>query len=94
MDTPFIEQQRHRIQTSLKKLEEEQKDMEGLAGQGDISIALLERKAQKIGQLNKALQRMAHNRYGICEKCGQGIEQKRLELIPVAATCIKCMQTP
>lgn len=93
MDKEFIEQQRQRISIHLESLQDKQKNEEEAAIQGEAADYLVGQKNQKISQFIKALQRIANNRYGFCEKCGQEIEQKRLEIIPVATTCTKCMRT-
>lgn len=37
-----------------------------------------------------ALKRISEGRYGICPKCGQRIEEKRLEAYPAALVCLDC----
>lgn len=44
----------------------------------------------RLAAINKALEKIAQNKYGFCEKCGQPIEQKRLEAIAEARNCVKC----
>ncbi|MBU2595446.1 TraR/DksA C4-type zinc finger protein [Patescibacteria group bacterium] len=39
-----------------------------------------------------ALKRIDEGRYGICLKCGQRIEQKRLLAYPAAAVCFDCQK--
>lgn len=39
-------------------------------------------------QVNKALSRIHSGEYGICEVCGQPIDQARLEAYPEATTCV------
>jgi DnaK suppressor protein len=43
----------------------------------------------KLKDVNIALEKMAENKYGICEKCGKEIESQRLEVAPEARLCIK-----
>jgi len=57
-----------------------------------------EEKSQKLNHLeerlanvNKALQKIENRTYGICEICGSGIEEDRLEVNPAATTCKKCI---
>lgn len=92
MDKEFIEQQRLRLSSHLERLQDKQRLEEELAIQGEASNYLVEQKGQKITQLLKALQRISNNRYEFCEKCGQEIEQRRLEIIPTATTCVTCMK--
>ncbi len=44
----------------------------------------------KIMQIDKALLRIKNGEFGICEKCGVEIDEKRLEAIPYASRCIGC----
>lgn len=43
-------------------------------------------------QVKKALARIEAGEYGICEKCGNAIEQDRLEAIPDTSLCAKCAE--
>jgi DnaK suppressor protein len=45
----------------------------------------------RLKDINDALQKIEDNAYGICEKCGQPIEEDRLEANPAARTCKACM---
>lgn len=45
---------------------------------------------KEIGLINKALEKIKNNRFGICEACGEEINQKRLIAMPFAENCIKC----
>lgn len=44
----------------------------------------------KLKDVNSALEKMKKGTYGICEKCGKPIEEKRLEACPEAKLCMKC----
>ena len=41
-------------------------------------------------EIKKALESIKKGTYGICEKCGEPIEKKRLELEPTTTLCAKC----
>ena len=41
--------------------------------------------------LDKAIERMDRGIYGICEDCGELVSFKRLDAVPGARRCIKCM---
>lgn len=44
-------------------------------------------------EIDEALEKIKNNdHYGLCEKCHQQIEQKRLEAIPYAKLCLKCKE--
>ena len=53
----------------------------------DIKKASL---APVISQVRRALARMKLGKYGICEICGEPIEEGRLEIYPEATTCSTC----
>ena len=44
----------------------------------------------KLKDVDNALEKIAHKRYGICENCGKEIEEDRLLACPEAKTCLKC----
>lgn len=49
----------------------------------------------KLNEINLALEKIKHPRrghlkYGICEKCGKEIEEKRLKICPETRYCLKC----
>jgi len=43
----------------------------------------------QLRDVNSALQRISDGSYGTCTKCGERIDQKRLEALPSAQTCVK-----
>jgi len=44
----------------------------------------------KLKDVDSALAKIENGQYGLCEKCGKEIEEKRLTAVPEAKTCIKC----
>jgi DnaK suppressor protein len=54
-------------------------------------IGALVRQAQlHLGEIDTALKRLEAGTYGTCEGCGSAIGAGRLEVRPVARTCIQC----
>lgn len=47
---------------------------------------------QRLDDINNALQKIETGKYGICEVCGNPIEEDRLEANPAARTCKACME--
>jgi DnaK suppressor protein len=45
----------------------------------------------KLKDINLALEKIKKKKYGVCEKCGKIISQKRLNVSPEAKFCLKCM---
>ena len=46
----------------------------------------------RLSDINKALEKMNGDGYGVCEKCKEKIESDRLEANPAALTCKECME--
>lgn len=46
----------------------------------------------RLADINKALEKIGRENYGICERCQKEIEDDRLEVNPAATTCKKCME--
>jgi RNA polymerase-binding protein DksA len=45
---------------------------------------------QSLQAVNDALAKVDRGTYGICEECGQPIDERRLEALPEATHCITC----
>jgi len=59
--------------------------------EGDEVLESLERSSvQEIEQIHAALRRIEEGTYGECVRCGEDIQEKRLEAVPYATTCINC----
>ncbi|WP_447984852.1 TraR/DksA family transcriptional regulator [Nitrospira sp. Nam74] len=53
-------------------------------------LSLKERERNLLKQIDDALARLAANRYGICEECGEEIPLRRLQARPMTTLCIAC----
>jgi len=53
-------------------------------------LALEERLRESLNEVEHALQKYEAGTYGLCDSCGQAIEQARLEAIPQASLCLSC----
>jgi len=53
-------------------------------------LALEERLRESLNEVEHALQKYEADTYGLCDSCGQPIEQARLEAIPQASLCLSC----
>jgi DnaK suppressor protein len=53
-------------------------------------LALEERLGESLNEVEHALQKYEAGTYGLCDSCGQPIEQGRLEAIPQASLCLNC----
>lgn len=56
----------------------------------EVLQALLAEAEEGLRQVERARQRLAEGRYGLCRRCGQPIEPARLAALPVAELCLHC----
>ncbi|MCK9309195.1 MAG: TraR/DksA C4-type zinc finger protein [Candidatus Cloacimonetes bacterium] len=56
------------------------------------TVMLMEGEREKIRKLNDAMRRIADETYGVCEMCGEYIQDTRLEVIPYATNCFDCTE--
>ena len=55
-----------------------------------LLTALGTQDANRLQQIDRALDRINQGTYGRCVKCGKEIPQERLEVLPYALMCITC----
>jgi RNA polymerase-binding protein DksA len=55
-------------------------------------LALRDRAANQLAQVNAALGRIEDGTFGTCRRCGKDIAAERLEALPLAALCIDCQR--
>jgi DnaK suppressor protein len=53
-------------------------------------LVLVQRLEESLNEVEHALQKYEAGTYGLCDSCGQPIEQGRLEAIPQASLCLHC----
>lgn len=53
---------------------------------------MLEQEHVLLKKLNASLKRVYDGTYGVCEKCGKRINEKRLEMVPYASHCVDCRE--
>jgi DnaK suppressor protein len=53
-------------------------------------LSLKERERTLLKQIDDALARLAADKYGICEDCGEEIPVRRLQARPMTTLCIAC----
>jgi DnaK suppressor protein len=56
----------------------------------EIALRLGERSSQLIADIDQALLRMKEGSYGICARCSQPINERRLEALPTARYDAAC----
>lgn len=55
-----------------------------------FSYRLKEREKKLLRKIDQALERLDAGIFGICERCGEAIEEKRMMARPVTTFCIEC----
>jgi len=55
-------------------------------------ISLANNLRERIGQVERALDRLDDGQYGWCERCGNAIPVERLAAFPSATLCVTCKQ--
>lgn len=90
---------RAELESQLRKLDAiaiedtpDELDKVQLAGEREFAISKLDRDTMLLGQVRRALQRIAGGDYGVCLECGQDINPKRLAAVPWAAYCLRCQE--
>lgn len=53
-------------------------------------LMLEKRLVESLNDVEHALEKYEAGTYGLCDSCGQAIEQARLEAIPQASLCLNC----
>jgi DnaK suppressor protein len=56
----------------------------------ELALRLGERESQMVADIDQALLRIDEGTYGECAKCGQPIDERRLEAVPTARYDAKC----
>lgn len=59
----------------------------------ELNAHSLHHETRLLSAVRFALQRIADDTYGICERCDGDISPKRLAAIPWASYCIRCQET-
>jgi DnaK suppressor protein len=59
-------------------------------GNRDLVIITMDREIRNISEIEQALERIAHNEYGVCVSCEKTIPNNRLQAIPWTRQCVDC----
>ena len=97
-----LKEQRSTLLASLADQNEDMKNLVKTVDSGDeadvaadvidraLLTALGTQDANRLQQIDNALDRINQKTYGRCIKCGKEIPQERLEVLPYALMCITC----
>ena len=56
----------------------------------ELALMITDRERDKLVQIDEALKNIEDGSYGICESCGDEIDQDRLKAMPFAKLCLSC----
>ncbi len=70
----------------------DQVDMAESSSEMEMSMRMRLRSSEEIHLINEALEKIKNGVYGICEKCEDNIESKRLKVRPFVKYCINCQE--
>jgi DnaK suppressor protein len=56
----------------------------------ETAFRLSERESQMVADIDQALLRIEEGTYGICQRCGKEIDERRLEAMPTARYDAQC----
>jgi DnaK suppressor protein len=68
----------------------EQADEASAVAEYDRNQAMLENDRTLERKIEAALERLDAGKYGICERCGNPINPRRLEALPYVTLCVDC----
>lgn len=74
----------------LSLLDNHPADMASEVYEVEKNYALKDNEKNILRQIEDALQKIENGNYGICENCGEPIEEERLEAIPYTTLCSSC----
>lgn len=72
--------------------EADESDMADRTEDYEERSAMTDTLEKRLADVNKALEKIEKGGYGVCEICGNNIEEDRLEANPAARTCKGCME--
>ena len=59
-------------------------------GSEEVASQLAELESRELAQVERALFKLRHGTYGLCEGCEKRIPVARLNALPFSTTCIQC----
>lgn len=97
--TALLEQLQHNIQGGVKAAGErdlahivDTSDMASDSAEGDLAFRIAESEGANATEVQKAIEKIDTDSYGICERCMKPIGMDRLHFLPFATQCIKCQE--
>ena len=94
-----LERMEQKLAAELKRLEEAPhfgSDVDGLEEEAEeteatgVSLGIRETVRKRVELVREALRKLEEGRYGICERCGEKIDEKLLLIDPESELCRRC----
>ena len=89
----LLEKAEKTIESSISQNNEFSKDFTDqstIATDKEFIFRLRDRERKLLAKIERCLEKIEEGTYGICERCGKEIDEKRLLARPVATLCIEC----
>src|SRR5271154_6416005 len=61
-------------------------------GSEEVASQLAELESRELLQIERAMAKLKHGTYGLCEGCARKIPVARLNVLPFSTTCIECQR--
>jgi DnaK suppressor protein len=58
----------------------------------EIDVSMRSNVEHLLSQVDRALEKIEEGTYGFCDRCGEPIEESRLQTVPEATLCLKHQQ--
>ncbi len=75
--------------SELSGIDQHQADLGTETFDRERDLSILEQVEAELGYVEDALERLEQGNYGICEACGNPIDEERLKAMPASRFCIQ-----
>jgi RNA polymerase-binding protein DksA len=56
----------------------------------EFTLTLLQKEEDMLGEIDRALGRIAAGTFGLCEECNSDVMRERLKMLPYTRYCVDC----
>ena len=82
----------HRQEMVVERVPEDGVGLASLTLLEDLTVGALQREQQLLAEVDAALARVSEGVFGLCERCGEEIPERRLKALPWARLCLDCAE--
>jgi DnaK suppressor protein len=82
----------HRQEIVVERVPEDGVGLASLTLLEDLAVGAFQREQQLLGEVEAALRRLRDRVFGVCERCGEEIPERRLKALPWARLCLDCAE--